>query len=819
MKMRLSLITLTIIVAGVTILELITGCKKKPDIPTLTTTSVTGITINSAASGGSVATDGGAEVTARGVCWGTSHDPLIAQTHTTDGNGTGAFTSTLAELTPNTLYYVRAYATNSAGTGYGNEVSFTTSPLGLAEILTSAVSSITPTTALSGGSITYDGGATVTSRGVCWKTTENPAISDNKTADGSGSGSFTSNMTGLQPGSVYHIKAYATNSVGTSYGNELTFTAASTTATIATTAVSGVTTTSAGSGGNITSDGGASVTGRGLCWGTSPSPSISGSHTSDGTGTGSFTSSLTGLSPNTLYYIRAYATNNAGTAYGNEISFTTNSIQLATVSTAAATSITSSSAVTGGNVSADGGGSVTARGVCWSTSANPTISGNKTSDGSGTGVFTSSITGLQPGTLYHIRAYATNSAGTAYGNDLSFTTTPVVPSVTTAAVTGITQTTATSGGNVTASGGATVTARGVCWRTSGNPTIADAHTSDGSGTGSFTSSMTGLTPNTTYYVRAYATNSAGTAYGSEVSFVARQIDPPALTTSSISSITTNSAVSGGNITSDGGGSVTARGVCWSTTANPTTSDPHTINGTGTGSYASNLSGLSEGTLYFVRAYATNSSGTSYGNQLSFVSSVTDIEGNIYKAVAIGSQIWMADNFRSTRLNDNSTIDNVTDNTAWTTLTTPAYSWYNNDIAFKPTYGAIYNWYVIQTAKLCPAGWHVPSDDDYKVLEVYLGMTSDQLDLWDWRGTDQGNQMKSATGWDGTNTSGFSGLPGGYRFAIDGVFYTEGTLTYWWTSSLYIADAAWYRRLDLSNPKVYRGAVSIKGGKYVRCMKN
>ena len=150
---------------------------------------------------------------------------------------------------------------------------------------------------------------------------------------------------------------------------------------------------------------------------------------------------------------------------------------------------------------------------------NPTIDlPTKTTDGTGTGSFPSNITGLSPGAFYHVRAYGTNSAGTWYGGDLTFTTLAYQPTVTTSAVTNIGTNTATSGGNVTSDGGGAVTARGVCWGTSSTPDISGSHTSDGTGTGSFVSYLTGLAANTTYYVCAYATNSAGTAYGSVLQF-------------------------------------------------------------------------------------------------------------------------------------------------------------------------------------------------------------------------------------------------------------------------------------------------------------
>jgi formylglycine-generating enzyme required for sulfatase activity len=287
-----------------------------------------------------------------------------------------------------------------------------------------------------------------------------------------------------------------------------------------------------------------------------------------------------------------------------------------TVTTASITNITTSTATCGGNVTSDGGASVTARGVCWSTSANPTTTNSKTTNGSGTGSFTSSITGLNSNTTYHVRAYAINSVGTSYGSDVSFKTPASQPTVTTTAVSGITATTATSGGNVTSDGGASVTARGVCWSTSANPTTSNSKTTNGSGTGSFTSSITGLNSNTTYHVRAYAINSVGTSYGSDVSFKTPAY-LPTVTTTAVSGITATTATSGGNVTSDGGASVTARGVCWSTSANPTTSNSKTTNGSGTGSFTSSISGLSPATTYHVRAYATNSAGTGYGADVAF----------------------------------------------------------------------------------------------------------------------------------------------------------------------------------------------------------
>ena len=319
------------------------------------------------------------------------------------------------------------------------------------------------------------------------------------------------------------------------------------------------------------------------------------------------------------------------------------------------TKITATSATSGGNVTGNGNSPITARGVCWSTSENPTIDDSKTTDGTTTGSFTSNMTELTPNTVYYVRAYATNGAGTGYGEQVSFTTEPLnVPAVTTSNVTNITISSAESGGNVTHDGYSAVTARGVCWSTSQNPTINDTKTVSGSGTGSFTSNITGLTPNTLYYVRAYATNGSGTGYGEERTFKSLSINMPAVTTGSITDITVSSAKCEGTVTNDGNDPSTTRGVCWSTSQNPTISDNKTVDGKGTGNFTSSITGLERDKLYYVRAYATNSAGTAYGAQKSFTTLKFKI-GDTYQ----GGVIFYIDNTQQHGMiaapSDNSTV--------------------------------------------------------------------------------------------------------------------------------------------------------------------
>ena len=385
-----------------------------------------------------------------------------------------------------------------------------------------------------------------------------------------------------------------------------------------------------------------------------------------------------------------------------------------------------------------------------------------------------------------------------------------VPILTTSDVNNITATTAISGGNITSDGGLIITTRGVCWSMVTNPTINDNKTINDAGVGSFTSLISGLTVSTTYYLRAYATNSSGTGYGDEISFSTNKI--PSLTTTAISTITDTTAVSGGTIISDGGFTITARGVCWSTGTNPTINDSKTINGTGVWGFTSLITGLTANTAYYVRAYATNSAGTGYGIVRSFKTvAAIDIDGNVYHTVIIGKQVWMVENLKVTKYSNGNAIPNVPYN--WN-LTTGAYCDYNNDKKNATTYGRLYNWYTVNDSRnIAPIGWHIPTDDEWTTLTTYLGgdsIAGDKL-----KETGKIHWWSSTN--EVTNESGFTALPGGCR-SYNG-FEDIGRNGYWWSSIASETSAAYGRRMGYDGNYVHRGRYDMGAGFSIRCIRN
>jgi uncharacterized protein (TIGR02145 family) len=304
-----------------------------------------------------------------------------------------------------------------------------------------------------------------------------------------------------------------------------------------------------------------------------------------------------------------------------------------------------------------------------------------------------------------------------------------------------------------------------------------------------------------------------------------QVSVPVLTTTGVTGITSTSATSGGNITSDGGSSITASGVCWSTNATPTINDNVTTDGIGSGSFNSTITGLTANTTYSVRAYATNSAGTGYGNVLAFTSTtangntVTDIDGNVYHTIIIGTQTWLVENLKSTKYRNGDSIPNILDNTTWDNLTTGAYCDYENNPINAAT-GRLYNWYAVNDGRnIAPLGWHVPSDGEWTTLINYLGGAS----VAGGKLKEAGTSHWTTPNQGATNSSGFTAIAVGFRFNDnDGLGLRYGGVnnhTKYWSVTQENTEKAWTRGLDFYLSAIQRDSYRMNNGYSVRCIKD
>ncbi len=315
---------------------------------------------------------------------------------------------------------------------------------------------------------------------------------------------------------------------------------------------------------------------------------------------------------------------------------------------------------------------------------------------------------------------------------------------------------------------------------------------------------------------------------------------PQVSTSPITNVGSGTSTTGGNVTSDGGSMVSARGVVYGTSSNPTLSNNFTTDGTGTGSFTSVLIGLSPVTTYYVRAYATNGVGTSYGNEVSFTSlpglrcpgtpTVTDIDGNIYNTVQIGTQCWTQSNLKVSKYRNGDSIPTGLSNSAWQGTASGAYAIYNNDPVNDGLYGKLYNHYAVTDSRgLCPTGWHVPSDGEWNVLVKYLDPNADTVCGNCWQSPIAGGALKSTAteptpgGWvspntGATNSSGFTALPGGLRTNI-GDFLNLPYYGYWWSASVFSGSSAWSRYLNSSYSGLGRYYDGRTTGFSVRCCRD
>ena len=495
-----------------------------------------------------------------------------------------------------------------------------------------------------------------------------------------------------------------------------------------------------------------------------------------------------------------------------------------TVMTTGVADVSYLSATVNGSVVYIGGAPVAAKGFCYDTVMHPTVESATVSCGSGSGSFSANLLNLNSSTTYYVRAYATNMWGTNYGEEKVFTTlTEHAPSLEIVPATEISFTSFTCGGDVTDSGTYAVTARGLCWATTPDPVMTGEHLHLGNGIGVFSASLTNLQPETTYYVRAYAVNAVGVTYSTPITVNTLTPQVPTVTTDSVSMYNECLAT----VVSDGGAPILQRGFCYDTLPNPTLeSGVVTVEGS-VGEFIATLSGLPIGKLYFVRAFATNAKGTTYGNQFDFhagcdMKTLTDYDGNVYNTVLIGNQCWMKENLRTTHYSDGWPITSTTSSDS-----VAHYFYPNNSVDNVSVYGLLYNWSATMRDEessdsipsgvqgICPEGWHVPSMSEWVAMIEYVqsqveyrcnGNTSyiavALADSIGWTST-SGSCLVGANLAE-NNATGFSVRPAG-RFYSGYSFHSNA---YFWTSTAKTGSIPGAKNVIFSNNKAF---VELKDG--------
>ncbi|MBS4013618.1 MAG: hypothetical protein KGZ97_07640 [Bacteroidetes bacterium] len=784
--------------------------------PVVETLEITSITHNSAQSGGIVTIEGASDVIDRGIVWSNTENPTVDNNMgiTSNGSGIGSYTSNITGLAPATTYYVKAFATNNEGTSYGEQKQFVTNAT-TPTVNSYEVTSITSSSAMCGGSISSNGGATVTARGVVWNITENPTIVDNlgKTTNGTGTGNFTSNITGLTHVTTYYVRAYATNSVGTSYGVQREFTTLAIIPTLTTNEVTNITNTSATSGGNITYDGGATVIDRGVVWGNTINPTIDNNLgiTNNGNGPGSFNSSITGLTNASTYYVRAYATNNAGTGYGVQQIFTTLNLNLEEVFNPATGKIWMDRNLGASRV-AESSNDTEASGDLYQW-GRATDGHEKRFSGSTSSLSNSNNPGhgnfiLSPDSPFDwISPQNDNLWQGESGQNNPCPTGFRLPTI------------------------AEWEAERLSWNTNNAdgafasplklPITGERLSIDGSivnedSYGNYWSSTFVETQSTllSFNISNASTIAANRAQGISVRCI--RDNSLELTTNTVSNISFTTATSGGNITSDDGSHVITRGVVWSTTENPTVESylGITIDGSGMGSFTSYITGLEWVTTYYVRAYATNSVGTRYGNQQTFTTTGTVI---VEVTNPVTGKIWMDRNLGATRAATSSTDaqaygdlyqwgrysdghekrNSGTTNTS-STSDTPGHDKFILATANNGNWrgsNITYLWQGVSGVNNpCPTGYRLPTTEEW------------QQEILSW----------SSNNADGAFASPLKLPVGGNRSNVDGILYSVDSNGYYWSSS---TQGARSMGINFGTTDVITSESPRAVGQSVRCIKN
>lgn len=658
-------------------------------------------------------------------------------------------------------------------------------------------------------------------RGVCYSHSPNPTTADSVIYFGGTTNQIELTLSNLFKNKLYYIRAFVSNSKGIFYSTGKTFQTLSGVPVMDLLPATLITKSSGILNGTVKSANGLPILSMGFCWSTKPNPTVLNDKQLFSTVlSGAVYLTAANLNLNTLYYYRIFITNSAGTYYSNELNFKTLVAEIK-LSTNALLNITVNSATAGLLILDDGGEPIIEKGICYALNGNPLVTNNKVIMSTGSTV---SLSGLNHSTKYYIRAYATNKFGTFYGDEISFVTLALSLQIKTYQYEVMT-TSARLGGEIVSGNGLVITERGLCYNTTGMPKIADQKQEMGSGAGDFYTVIMNLSQNTHYFFRAYLKCSFGDFYGNEISFVTNKLlTLPALNTLAVNNVSANTAKTGINITDTGGSPISSSGICWDTKTNPeNTLSTKKIIGKQLGMFEDTIKGLVPNTVYYVRAFATNETGTVYGDVISFktkeiqvFNTVEDIDGNIYNTIQIGTQVWMLENLKTTHLNDGSRIPNMIDNQSWFLDQSGAFCIYAAIPDYSRNYGLLYNWHAVNTGKLSPKGWHIPTDAEWTVLETYLGGANVA-----------GGKIKSTQFWLSPNTaadnySGLSAVPAGYRVSmssIDTYFEKVTNNCIFYSATEETKTSAYARKLSYNDAAVNRIKILKSYGCSVRCIKN
>lgn len=601
------------------------------NIPTLTASGASDISRNSAVINGSISGKDLSMVKSFGFKFGP--DEKMSQTIAISGTP-GTMKYEVTGLEAGKAYYYTVFLTNGISTLTGTTKVFTTISVLAATVANLKVEKSGAVFNAS-AEITDDGGSDIKSVGFCYglepePSTQNAGCKTITTKTDESGSFFSAVIEEFEPGKTYYVRAFVDcdlNGNGSStysYSEQLTFVSDAVAPLVTTNEVADadVLSETATVYASVTSDGGSEVTERGFVWSKKTGPTLENAESiKSGSGAGNFSATLTDLSIDTEYYLRAYAINAIGLTYGEEVTFKTKAGR-PEVTLIAVGDVTNVSAKVSASVTDQGTAEVTERGAVWSTAANPTIANSKKiASEAGAGSYSVTISeNLAFGSTYYVRAYAINKNGVSYSNEeMTFQLRTDVALVTTGNPTNVTSNSADCSGNVENDYGIAVTERGFVWSsTNKSPNLDDGERkSCGGGTGEFSRTINDLMPNTLYYVNTYAISEAGTAYGSVKTFTTLSQAPIVATVVNMEEISEDSAVVGGSIESDGGSAVTERGVLWGTSPNPQQSGRKVSVDINRDDYTTRLTNLERFTTYYVQAYAKNENGISYGNEMTF----------------------------------------------------------------------------------------------------------------------------------------------------------------------------------------------------------